>query len=83
MKLFTKIITIGLVSFAMSATINVAFSEETPQVRALNLRISFEVNTNLQCTTFALDLQDKLATAQVEIKRMADKYEPKPDEQKK
>lgn len=77
MKFFNGLITGGLISLAFWALICVAFADETPQVRALNLRISSEINTNLQCTTAAFDLQDKLAAAQAEIKRLTDKYEPK------
>lgn len=83
MKFFNGLVTGGLISLAMWALIGMAFAEETPQVRALNLRISTEVGANLQCTTVAFDLQDKLSASQAEVKRLTDKYEPKPDEPKK
>lgn len=53
---------------------------ESAQVRALNFRIGAEINSNIQCTTTALTLQDQLAVAQAEVKRLSDKYEPKKDE---
>lgn len=80
MKFFNGLITGGLISLAFWALVGMAFADETPQVRALNLRISSEINTNLQCTTSAFDLQDRLAISQSEVKRLIDKYEPKKNE---
>lgn len=82
MKFFNGLITGGLISLAFWALIGIAFADETPQVRALNLRISTEINSNLQCATAAFDLQDKLSVAQSEVKRLTDKYELKKNEAK-
>lgn len=56
-----------------------AQQQETPQIRALNMRLGNEITGNLQCTTGAITLQDKLATVEAEVKRLTDKYEPKSD----
>lgn len=77
MRFFNGLITGGLISLAFWALIGMALAEESPQVRALNLRVGFEVNSNLKCSTMAIDLEDKLAAAQLEIKRLTEKYEPK------
>lgn len=75
----TKTVIIGLIGVLLAGEV---FAEDSPQIRALNLRISSEINTNMQCTTAAFDLQDKLSVAQSEVKRLTDKYEPKKNEAK-
>lgn len=79
MKFFNGLIIGGFISLTILSFMGKSLAEETPQMRALNMRISSEVNTNLQCATFVFDLQDKLATLQAEVRRLTDKYEPKPD----
>lgn len=65
-----------VVPFLMVST---AYAQEkqSPEVRALNMRVGAEINSNLQCSTAALTLQDQLQTAQAEVKRLTEKYEPK------
>jgi hypothetical protein len=38
------------------------------------------VNENLQCSAANNSLKDKLALSEAEVKRLTDKYEPKPAE---
>lgn len=55
-----------------------AFAEEqSPQLRALSAKLGAEINANLVCGAQAIDLQDKLAAAQADLKALKDKYEPK------
>ncbi len=76
-----KILIAALILLPVSASAQQA--PESPQVRALNMRIGAEINANLQCSTAVVSLQDQLTAAQAENKRLADKYEPKKEEPKK
>ena len=59
--------------------ISPAFAQQqSPEVRALSSRVIGEVNANIQCSVANNQLQDKLAAAEAEVKRLTDKYEPKP-----
>lgn len=54
-------------------------AQPTAQVRALSDRILRELNDNVACSTANNELKDKLASAEAEVKRLKDKYEPKPE----
>lgn len=67
--------------FLLLIGISVAHAEtQSAESRALTLRIGQEVNASLQCSTQAFILQDKLAAAEAEVKRLTDKYEPKKED---
>ena len=53
----------------------------TPQVQALSNKLMQEINANLQCAEQAVYVQQQIAAAQAEIKRLTDKYEAKADSQ--
>lgn len=55
---------------------SMAQDRPTADVRALNARVIGELNSNLQCSSANFSLQDKLAVAEAEVKRLKDKNEP-------
>jgi len=52
---------------------------QTPENKAYSFRIGQEVNANLACSTQVFTLQDKLTASESEVRRLTDKYEPKPE----
>lgn len=72
---------IGCICIAASLYLTVqANAAESPEVRALTLRVGSEINSSIQCATQAFAIQDKLTAVEAEVKRLTDKYEPKPTE---
>lgn len=69
-----------LVFWQLVAATAYAFAQESPQARALSDRVWAEVKSGVQCSMANYDLSDKLVAAQAEIKRLTEKYEPKPKE---
>lgn len=52
-----------------------AQEQPTPQVRALSQRVMVEMQTSLNCSVSVIDLQDRLAKAEAELKALRDKPE--------
>lgn len=73
----------GILWVLITLGIHFAIAQEikTPLERSLFSRVHAEVNANIQCVTTATELNDKLLAAQAEIKRLTDKYEPKPEKE--
>lgn len=71
-----------IVAVLLCSTPAVAQESRTPAERAMFARVSAEVIANLQCATGVETLNDKLTAQQAEIKRLTDKYEPKPESKK-
>lgn len=64
-----------IAAIAMLAT--PALAQPTPETQALQAKLMQELNAALQCSAMAITLQQQLATAQSEVKRLTEKYEPK------
>ena len=56
--------------------------QPTPHDQAMGQRLLNEINASIQCETKAIALQQELSTAQVRVKELETKYEPKPAEKK-
>lgn len=60
-----------LIAVLVAALSSIAYAQQqqqTPEIRALTIRIGQEINANIQCSAANIDLQDKL-------KALKDKYE--------
>lgn len=65
----------ALIVFGLSTTIAQAQTlplKQPPDIRAITARLIREINTGLQCETALGDLQDKMAAAQDELKKLRD-----------
>lgn len=70
--------TLLLLCFSVSAAL--AQQQASPLEQALGAKMMREMNDGLQCSANVIVAQQQLAAAQAEVKRLTDKYEPKPVE---
>lgn len=54
----------------------------SPKEQALSSKLSQEINNGLQCVEQLVTVNQQLAAAQAEVKRLTDKYESKPEPKK-